>query len=192
MSPILLTTAFTAISFPALADPSQSWINHNALSTDPQTYCSDKTGVNTQNDIESSSQNDIGSQGDYNRNSQSMSSNNIKKGGGNAGIKVGFIKLGGGGERYRQNQQQSASESENSSNATWDRSSQNTSDHSSTTAVVVGKDCDAFVNAAAQVEMNRDQQITNRQIIEAKERTRTREIRSQEQQLIFQNLMNDW
>ncbi|WP_427162725.1 hypothetical protein ACQFX9_15015 [Aliinostoc sp. HNIBRCY26] len=124
----------------------QSWVDPNTLAKDPRALCSDVgLGSNT-----SSSNTKIALATSTSTRSSSASSHNDGGGGGVSIFGIGVS--GSGASRGSENQSQSK---DTSSNSTEER-------RSSSSTVVQGKNCDAFVNSAAARDMNYQDNLTRR------------------------------
>lgn len=170
---IATTTLLTAAVLPARAGEHESWINADTLSKDPRALCSDVgLGSNTQNNNGSSSS--------YNRNSaassnsasgnrsSTRSSNSTHNDGGGGSVSVlGIFSVGGSGGSKGSNSSYS-----NNSNRYANASSSNRANASgysnafdrNASTVVTGKNCDAFVGAAAARDIAHDNNQTAIQI----------------------------
>lgn len=125
-----------------------SWVSQDLLAEDPRALCSD---VGLGSDTYASSNRSSSSSSSRTRTTSANASS--RNGSGGAGALWGAIDIGGGGA--------GASESRNSSD---ERSRQRESNASSveTSTVVVGQNCDAFVEAAAARDMNYEDNLTER------------------------------
>ncbi|HIK06009.1 MAG TPA: hypothetical protein IGS40_15050 [Trichormus sp. M33_DOE_039] len=124
----------------------QSWVDQKTLANDPRALCSDVgLGNNTR-----SSHSKVALATSTNTRSSSASSHNDGGGGGVSIFGIGVS--GSGASRGSQNQNQSK-----------DTSSNSTEEHNSSSSTVVqGKNCDAFVGAAAARDMNYQDNLTRR------------------------------
>ena len=188
---IAATTILTS-ALPASAQSSESWINTDVLSTDHRAYCDDMVGQNIQSDVGSNSYGSSGSTSSSSQHSHNRNSNRSNQSNRGGGVRVG--RIGINRQRSSKNSQANSSSLRNSTNRerTWDRSSENSYDRTTVENVVAGKNCSTFVESAAQVDINREQQETNRMAIDAKERVRTQEIERNTQNNMFNNLMQGW
>lgn len=173
---VAATTLLTAAVLPARADEHQSWINADTLSKDPRALCSDVgLGSNTQNNNGTSSS--------YNRNSaansssasgnssSTRSSNSTHNDGGGGSVSVlGIFSVGGSGGSKGSNASYSNNSNRYASASNSNRSSaagySNAFNRDSST-VVTGKNCDAFVDAAAARDIAHDNNSTARYGIDA-------------------------
>ncbi len=125
----------------------QSWVSPDTLAKDPRALCSDVgLGSNTRS---SSSKLALATSS----NNRSSSSRTHNDGGGGGGSFLGIVSVNGGGSSQGS---QSSSDSKVSS---YNRTEENTS---SSSTVVQGRNCDAFVNAAAARDMNYQDNLTER------------------------------
>lgn len=183
---LLITATLLIPALPVRADQHTSWIDADQLANDPQTYCSDVgLGHNVdatrnsyaQNDIGSMTQNDISSLSTTDSSSYSRSSEAHSHTEGGGGFSIMGIGVSGSGAST--NSRSSAMESASSSTSdsftdqgytsTWDQSYQSESEemHAS---LQTGRNCDAFVGAAAARDMNHENNETAREAIATQER----------------------
>lgn len=123
-----------------------SWVSQDVLAEDPRALCSD---VGLGNNTVATSSQSSSSSSSSNRNSSSSASS----GGGGGG--VSFLGIGVSGSGESSNRQSNSSASNSS-----DRESAARTFESST--VAVGRNCDAFVEAAAARDMNYEDNLTER------------------------------
>ncbi len=185
-SVLTVTAIATSAILPAHAGEQQSWINSDNLAKDPKALCSDVgLGSNTQNNNGSSSSSNRNSASASNSasgsNTSTQSNSSSSKAGGGGGFS--FLGIGASGSGSSQNssssyankgsQYQTASANSNSS-----ASSRASAFNRDSSTVVVGKNCDAFVGAAAArdiahdtnqaaIQMNQDNNGTARYGIDA-------------------------
>ncbi|HIK56502.1 MAG TPA: hypothetical protein IGS37_15245 [Synechococcales cyanobacterium M55_K2018_004] len=133
----------------------QSWIDTGVLANDPRAMCSD---VGLGNNTRSSSSRVAASSSTSNRSSESRTHND--QGGGGFNV-FGIVGANGSGGSQG-SQSRSAS-----SNAESERTQ---SSSSSSSTVVVGRNCDAFVDAAARRDMNYQDNLTQRYRIRVERR----------------------
>jgi hypothetical protein len=171
---IAATTLFTSV-LPAFAGEQQSWINGDTLAKDPRALCSDVgLGSNTQNNNGSSSSSNRSASAKNNSASgasaSAQSSNSTHSAGGGGGVSFLGIGVSGSGSSKGSNgsaasnssryaQASAASQSSASSRA-------NAFNRDSST-VVTGKNCDAFVGAAAARDIAHEDNVTARYGIDA-------------------------
>jgi hypothetical protein len=124
----------------------QSWVDQKTLANDPRALCSDVgLGNNTRN-----SSNKIALANSSSSRSSSSRSHNDGGGGG-----VSFLGIGVSGS--------GASQGSQNNNEARDQNSNRTEENSSSSSTVVqGKNCDAFVGAAAARDMNYEDNLTRR------------------------------
>lgn len=123
-----------------------SWVDTGVLAEDPRALCSD---VGLGNNTRASASTVAMSTSSSDRASQSRSHNN----GGGGGFSIFGIGANGSG---------SSQGSQNSSESSNRRSNRSESNNSSSSTVVVGRNCDAFVEAAAARDMNYEDNVTER------------------------------
>ncbi|XGV98521.1 MAG: hypothetical protein ACAF41_06205 [Leptolyngbya sp. BL-A-14] len=172
---IAATTLFTSV-LPAFAGEQQSWINGDTLAKDPRALCSDVgLGSNTQNNNGSSSSSSRTASAKNNSasgaSSSSQSNNSTHNDGGGGSVSVlGLFSVGGNGGSKGSN---SSSASNSSRYAQASASSQSSASsranafNRDSSTVVTGKNCDAFVGAAAARDIAHDDNITARYGIDA-------------------------
>jgi len=125
----------------------ESWVDTDLLSKDPRALCSDvglgenKTSNSTKVAVATSTR-------DYSRVQESKNAS-----GGGGGSVLGIVSIKGSGGS------QNSKDATQSQQTTYSLSQDH---HSSTATVVVGKNCDAFVNAAAARDMNYEDNLTQR------------------------------
>ncbi len=124
----------------------ESWVSQDVLAEDPRALCSD---VGLGNNTLASSRQTTSSHAQSSKNSASSS----HKDGGGGGFS--FLGIGASGSGSSQGSKNSS----NSSNSSA-RASEASTFESST--VVVGRNCDAFVEAAAARDMNYEDNLTER------------------------------
>lgn len=171
---IAATTLFTSV-LPAFAGEQQSWINGDTLAKDPRALCSDVgLGSNTQNNNGSSSASNRTASAKNNSasgaSSSSQSNNSTHSAGGGGGFSFLGIGASGSGESKGSNSS-SASNSNRYAQASATSQSSATSRTNAfnrdSSTVVTGKNCDAFVGAAAARDIAHDDNITARYGIDA-------------------------
>ncbi|QLE59079.1 hypothetical protein [Nostoc sp. TCL26-01] len=124
----------------------QSWVDQKTLANDPRALCSDVgLGNNTRN-----STTKLALANSTSTRSSSSSSHHDGGGGG-----VSFLGIGVNGSGSSQGSQNNSSSKDTRNNRTEENSS-------SSSTVVQGKNCDAFVNAAAARDMNYQDNLTRR------------------------------
>lgn len=123
-----------------------SWVSQDLLAEDPRALCSD-VGLGS-NTVATASQT-TASNSEKTRNSSSRSS----AGGGGGG--VSFLGIGVNGSGSSQSRQSDSSSRDTNSRET------NANSHETST-VVVGQNCDAFVQSAAARDMNYEDNLTER------------------------------
>lgn len=132
----------------------QSWVDPKVLAKDPRTLCSD-VGVGNNNITKSS---EIALATSSSTRSSSSESHNDGGGGG-----VSFLGFGASGSGSTQG-------SKNNSDSN-DRRINSTDKNSSSSSIVVrGRSCDAFVNSAAERDMNYQDNVTKRYEVKTRER----------------------
>lgn len=132
----------------------QSWVDPKVLAKDPRALCSD-IGLGNNNITKSS---DIALATSSSTRSSSSESHNDGGGGG-----VSFLGFGASGNGSTQG-------SKNNSNSN-DRRINSTDKNSSSSSIVVrGRSCDAFVNSAAARDMNYQDNVTKRYEVKTRER----------------------
>ncbi|MBH8571792.1 hypothetical protein I8752_01855 [Nostocaceae cyanobacterium CENA369] len=124
----------------------QSWVDPKTLANDPRALCSD---VGLGNNTNSSSTKLALATSTSTRSSSSRSHND----GGGGG--VSFLGIGVSGSGASQG-------SQNNSDSKDQRSNRNEEKTNSSSTVVQGKNCDAFVNSAAARDMNYEDNLTRR------------------------------
>ena len=206
----ILTTAVPVYANPN--DSYESWINSEVMMTDHRAYCSDiiaqdttvNKGSQTHNDIGSSKQDNNGSRSNSSSSSYSSADSQSKESSTN-------ISLGGKGilsrlsGSYGKTSKQSSSSKDSGSSknssahtwdkdraSSWDRSRTSTWENTTVTSKVAGQNCDVLLQTAAERDINHDQQLTNRMAIEAKERVKMEEMKTQSQMSLFESLMQGW
>ena len=212
---LLAVATVLTIVMPAYAnhnDGYKSWINSEVMLTDHRAYCSDiiaqDTRVNkgSQRRVNKGTnrQDNNGSTSTSNSYSQSSANSQSKKSSTNisAGHKGILSRLGRNISRSSNNSSsnRNSSTAQNSSERTWDKDRESTWDNTRTStwektsviSKVAGKNCDVLLETAAQRDINHDQQLTNRMAIEAKERVRMEEMKTQSQMSLFDKLMQGW
>lgn len=134
----------------------QSWVDPKVLAKDPRALCSD-IGLGN-NNITKSSEIALATSS-----STRSSSSQSKKDGGGGGFSVGFGLVDGNGNGSTQG-------SKNNSDSN-DRRINSTDKNSSSSSIVVrGRSCDAFVNSAAARDMNYQDNVTKRYEVKTRER----------------------
>ncbi|MBE9181193.1 hypothetical protein IQ268_21765 [Oculatella sp. LEGE 06141] len=129
----------------------ESWVDTGVLAEDPRALCSDiGLGNNTRNTATQLALSDSRSD----RSSQSRSHND----GGGGGFSVFGIGASGSG---------SSQGTQNASQSSDRRTNRSESSSNATSTVVVGRNCDAFVEAAAARDMNHEDNLTERYRIRA-------------------------
>ncbi|MFN6565653.1 hypothetical protein A6770_11300 [Nostoc minutum NIES-26] len=124
----------------------QSWVDPKTLANDPRALCSDVgLGNNT-----SSSSTKLALANSTSTRSSSSRSHNDGGGGG-----VSFLGIGVSGSGASQG-------SQNNSDSKDQRTNRNEEKTNSSSTVVQGKNCDAFVNSAAARDMNYEDNLTRR------------------------------
>ncbi|NJM96005.1 MAG: hypothetical protein HC800_01220 [Phormidesmis sp. RL_2_1] len=123
-----------------------SWVSQEVLAEDPRALCSD-VGLGN-NTYASNSQ----SSTDNSERTRSRSSSSSAGGGGGG---VSFLGIGVNGSGSSQNGQ-------SSSNSRDTRNRQSDAQSTETSTVVVGRNCDAFVESAAARDMNYEDNLTRR------------------------------
>ncbi|QSJ19407.1 hypothetical protein JYQ62_12195 [Nostoc sp. UHCC 0702] len=124
----------------------QGWVDPKTLANNPRALCSDVgLGNNTSN---SSSKFALATSSS----NRSSSSRSHKDGGGGG---VSFLGIGVSGSGSSQGSQNNSDSKDQSSNRTEEKTN-------SSSTVVQGKNCDAFVNAAAARDMNYQDNLTRR------------------------------
>jgi hypothetical protein len=124
-----------------------SWIDTEVLANDPRAMCSD---VSMGSNVRASSTQIALSDSRSDRTSEARSHND---GGGGGGSFLGIISVSGNG---------ASQGSQNASNASDRRSSRSESRSENSSTVVVGRNCDAFVQSAAARDMNYEDNLTER------------------------------
>ena len=124
----------------------ESWVSQDVLDEDPRALCSD---VGLGNNTIATSSNSSSSSSSSSRNRSSSASS----GGGGGGVSFLGIGVSGSGQRSGRN-------SNSSSQINNERESRAHTYESST--VEVGRNCDAFVEAAAARDMNYEDNLTER------------------------------
>lgn len=132
----------------------QSWVDPNVLAEDPRALCSD---IGLGNNVRTNSSEIALVNSSSTRSSSSKSHND----GGGGGVSIFGIGVNGSG---------SSQGSQNQSQSKDERSSHNEKNSSSSSTVVQGKNCDAFVNAAAARDMNYQDNLTQRYEIKVNRR----------------------
>jgi len=208
---LAITAVMTSTAMPAKAG---DWVREQALEQNPQAYCSDivakKTEVNkvdrsnsSESARSSSRQYERMDQGSYTKEDESASSSSQKKSRqNNTGVGLGPISVNHGEEKFKQSKQESSESHkldkshDNSQRGASEssRSSSNSSSYESTQKTIdpeaVGKNCDAFVEAASEVEQTEMEERTNRKAIDAKKDVKMEQIETQAEQKRYQQLMN--
>lgn len=134
----------------------ESWVSQDVLAEDPRALCSD---VGLGNNTYASSNRNSSSSSSRTRNSSSSASS--REGSGGVSVLWGLASGGGGGagsNRARNSSDQSNRERESSASST------------ETSTVVVGRNCDAFVESAAARDMNYEDNLTERYSIRVNRR----------------------
>ena len=171
---IAATTLFTSV-LPAFAGEQQSWINGDTLAKDPRALCSDVgLGSNTQNNNGSSSASSRTASAKNNSASgasaNAQSSNSTHSAGGGGGFS--FLGIGASGSGESKGSNSSASSNSNryaqaSASSQSSASSRANAFNRDSSTVVTGKNCDAFVGAAAARDIAHDDNQTARYGIDA-------------------------
>lgn len=171
---IAATTLFTSV-LPAFAGEQQSWINGDTLAKDPRALCSDVgLGSNTQNNNGSSSSSNRTASAKNNSasgaSSSAQSNNSTHSAGGGGGFS--FLGIGASGSGESKGSNSSASNNSNryaqaSASSQSSASSRASAFNRDSSTVVTGKNCDAFVGAAAARDIAHDDNITARYGIDA-------------------------
>ncbi|MBD2302163.1 hypothetical protein H6G80_21410 [Nostoc sp. FACHB-87] len=124
----------------------QSWVDNKTLANDPRALCSD---VGLGNNTRTSSSKIALATSTSTRTSSSRSHND----GGGGGVSILGIGVSGSG---------ASQGSQNNSESRDSRTNRNEENSSSSATVVQGKNCDAFVNAAAARDINYQDNLTRR------------------------------
>ncbi|MBD2595087.1 hypothetical protein BCD64_28980 [Nostoc sp. MBR 210] len=124
----------------------QSWVDHNTLANDPRALCSD---VGLGNNTRTSSSKIALANSTSTRSSSSRSHND----GGGGGVSIFGIGVSGSG---------ASQGSQNNSESRDSRTNRTEENSSSSATVVQGKNCDAFVDAAAARDINYQDNLTRR------------------------------
>ncbi|MCM0594135.1 MAG: hypothetical protein HEQ35_04615 [Gloeotrichia echinulata IR180] len=124
----------------------KSWVDSNTLAKDPRALCSD---VGLGNNTSNNSSKLVIASSNSDRSSSSRSHND----GGGGG--VSFLGIGVSGSGASQGSQNNSQSSSSTSNRNQENSN-------SSSTVVQGKNCDAFVNAAAARDANFEDNLTRR------------------------------
>lgn len=124
----------------------QSWVDPKTLANDPRALCTD---VGLGNNTSNSSSKFALATSSSSRSSSSSSHNN----GGGGG--VSFLGIGVSGSGASRGSQNNSDSKEQRTNRTEEKTN-------STSTVVQGKNCDAFVNATAARDMNYQDNLTRR------------------------------
>ncbi|MBU7582930.1 MAG: hypothetical protein KAF91_08470 [Nostoc sp. TH1S01] len=124
----------------------QSWVDPKTLGNDPRALCSD---VGLGNNTRTSSSKIALATSTSTRSSSSRSHND----GGGGGVSIFGIGVSGNG---------ASQGSQNNSESRDSRTNRSEENSSSSATVVQGKNCDAFVNAAAARDMNYQDNLTRR------------------------------
>ncbi|WP_219904548.1 hypothetical protein [Stenomitos frigidus] len=171
---IAATTLFTSV-LPAFAGEQQSWINGDTLAKDPRALCSDVgLGSNTQNNNGSSSSSTRNAAANSNSasgaSSNSQSSNSTHSAGGGGGFS--FLGIGASGSGSSKGSNSSSASNSNryaqaSASSQSSASSRANAFNRDSSTVVTGKNCDAFVGAAAARDIAHDDNVTARYGIDA-------------------------
>jgi hypothetical protein len=174
---IAATAIFTSVS-PALAQ-SKSWINHDLLAENHRAYCDDIVAQDTHVNKGSLSMNNNGSTSSYDKYSTQQAHNNYSKGSANAGFN--YLKIGGslGGSQEKKNSSSSSKNTVSKQKDTWNKDWHTEYDKTTITSKTVGQNCGIFVQTAGQIEINNEQQKTQRM-----------KIKTQKQLGVFQQMMN--
>ena len=218
---LAIATTLATPSFPAYANPADSWIQNNVLMADPQAYCDDNVGQNMTETETHQRQNNSGSRFQSRERSQSRHQTNSN----NTSGRAGFLGLGG---RFRR--ETNSSDRQNSSNnqrlqSRFNRDSENASRTQTITSVTVGHNCSTFVEAASQrdiavtqadaqrdiaintnntqrdiaginanaeITINRDQQETMRMGIESQHELGLRQIRAEQQMFMMDRVLPNY
>jgi hypothetical protein len=175
---ITATTLFTSV-LPAFAGEQQSWISGDTLAQDPKALCSDVgLGSNIQNNNSSSSSSSRTASA---RNSsasgasssfQSSTSSHNDGGGGNVSV-LGLFSVGGNGGSQGSNSGSASNSSRYAQASASSQSgafSQSNAFNRDSSTVVTGKNCDAFVGAAAARDIAHDNNLTTRYGVDAQVR----------------------
>ncbi|MEL7357260.1 MAG: hypothetical protein AAFV85_18110 [Cyanobacteria bacterium J06634_6] len=133
-----------------------SWVSQDLLAEDPRALCSD-VGLGS-NTYASSNRSSSSSSNRTRTNSANSSS---REGGGGGSALWGLVSVEGGG---------AGSNSSRNSNDQQSRDRQSNASSVETSTVVVGQDCDAFVEAAAARDMNYQDNLTERYSIRVNRR----------------------
>jgi hypothetical protein len=197
-STLIAATALLTAVLPAHAQEHESWINAETLAKDPRALCSDVgLGENKQNNHGSFSSYDRNatanrsSASGSNANSRSNSNSHNDRGSGSVSV-FGIVSVGGGGGSQGSN----ASHSSNSSRyARATASSQSSANGRSSTynrdsvTVVTGKNCDAFVEAAAARDIAHDNNQTAIKINDSNNQTAIELLNTQRRSGAVENLI---
>ena len=149
---ILSSIATATLLFPLLpahAEQYQSLFNQQALDNNPLLYCSDTPGQQAQNDKLEERQNNIFGQSDANSQAHQNANSVNTSGGLNVGI--GVYKVGLSASHGQSSSESNASSNSESSHE--DTSYQHGYDRGTVRTEIIGKNCNAFNQAAAQRDM---------------------------------------
>ena len=196
-SSLIATAALITSVLPANAGEQQSWINGDTLAKDPKALCSDVgLGSNTQNNNgsqSSSSRSTASSSSSASGSSSSIRSTTSthNNGGGGSVSVLGLFSVGGNGGSQGSNSNYS-----NNSNRYAQASASSRSNSSSyasaynrdSSTVVTGKNCDAFVEAAAARDIAHDTNQTAIQINQNNNQTAVQLFNSQRRAGAVSNL----
>ena len=133
-----------------------SWVSQDLLAEDPRALCSD-VGLGS----DTYAMNTSSSSSSSSRTRTATSNSSAREGGGGGSALWGLVEVSGGGA----GQSRSTARNDESN-----RSRQRDSQTVETSTVVVGQNCDAFVEAAAARDMNYEDNLTERYSIRVNRR----------------------
>lgn len=136
---------------PAYAEPYQSLFNRQALKDNPLLYCSDTAGQQAQNNKLEERQNNIHGQSSANAQSHQESDSANTSG----SLSVGVMGKTFGGSVSHGHSRSESNAASNSQSSNEDTGSQHAYDRGTIKTEIIGKDCNAFNQAAAQRDIAR-------------------------------------
>lgn len=147
-SSTLAVVTIVSTALPAFANPT-GWIDADTVRDNPQAFCSDVTGTQTNKTEHNMEQNNNGSY-KYDRN---QSAEQKKKSGSSTGGSGGFLGIKASAKHGSNSESSQSSQDQQALDTAWNRDYSHNIDQEITRQTSIGKNCDAFVHAAAQVQI---------------------------------------
>lgn len=165
-SGVMAATVIVNSVLPAYANPTDSWINHSAITKDPRALCDDVVGQKIETNIGEKTQNNIESSSYSSNESSNQANSRQTHKSGQGGFSFGSVRIGGGGASISNTNNQTVDASSKTHKSTVDKSSLISYDKTIVTHELVGTNCKAFLEGAALVDVTRIQSETQRHAID--------------------------